>query len=69
MMSLDQGKYYAVAATGKRIWDLLAEPRSLGEVCDILEAEFDVTPEVCRNEVLAFAEQLLRNDLIEIGST
>jgi hypothetical protein len=68
MMSLDQGKYYAVAATGKRIWDLLADPMALGEVCDALEAEFDVSPEVCRNEVLAFAEHLLRNGLIEIGS-
>lgn len=66
MMSLDQGKYYAVAATGKRIWDLLGEPMSLGEVCGVLEAEYDVTPEVCRNEVLAFAEHLLRNGLIEV---
>jgi hypothetical protein len=65
MMSIAQGKYYAVDATAKRIWDMLERPLRLQEVVAALLDEFDVAPEQCNREVLAFAENLLRNGLIK----
>ena len=66
MMSLDQGRYYALEAIAKRIWDLLEVPTALGEVVDRLLGEFEVDRARCEAEVLAFAKQLLDNRLINI---
>lgn len=66
MMSIGQGKYFAVDAVAKRIWDLLAQPRSISDVVDALLDEFDVAPDTCTNEVLAFVAHLQRNDLIDV---
>ena len=64
MMSLDQGKYFALDNTGRRIWELLAEPTPLDRIVTILTEEYDVDAERCSEEVLAFAERLLKNGLI-----
>ncbi len=64
MMSVDQGKYFVVDATAKRIWDLLANPMRLQDVVAVLIEEFDIDVHTCEREVLAFVEQLRRNELI-----
>ena len=72
MMSLDQGMYYGLEGTGRRIWTLLERPRSAGELCRELVKEFDVDPAECLHQVSEFLEELRRADLIRIhdaGST
>lgn len=64
MMNLDLGKYYAVTDVAKRIWDLLAQPTSLADVCSRLQQEFDVEAAECQRDVLDFAMTLKRNGLI-----
>jgi len=58
MMGLDQGEYYAVTGVAASLWRHLAEPRGLAELCELVAAEYDVTAEGCRADVLAFLEQL-----------
>lgn len=65
MMSLERGHYYALAGTGQRIWDLIAEPVEVGAVVDALLAEYAVERAVCEAEVLAFLAELDGNGLIE----
>ena len=64
MMSISAGKYFAVAETGQRIWELLNEPRSLGEIVDLLVSEYDVTRSTCLAQVTAFAQDLHANGLV-----
>jgi PqqD family protein of HPr-rel-A system len=44
--------------TAARIWELLATPRSIDEVCGALIDEFDAEPEALRREVEAFVTDL-----------
>jgi hypothetical protein len=66
MLDLRQSRYFGVDAIGHRVWDLMEQPVSVSDLCAALEREFDVTPNQCRNDVLAFLEQLREADLIEI---
>jgi hypothetical protein len=66
MMSLERGKYYGLDKVGSRIWELLAEPRSVADLCSTLEAEFEVDAETCAADVRAFLTELAGEHLIRI---
>ncbi len=65
MMSISQGKYYALEGTARRIWELLAEPASVGEIVERLTAEYEVDREQCAAEVTHFVRELIENGLVE----
>jgi hypothetical protein len=67
LLSIEGGSYYGTNSVGTRVWELLAEPRSLNEVCAVLGDEFDVDGETCRREISAFVQELLREKLIEFA--
>ena len=67
MMDADRGRYYELDPIGTRIWTLLETERSVTEVCEILLGEYDVTPEVCRRDVLAFVERAGELGIVETG--
>lgn len=64
MIGLEQGKYYGLEGVGGRIWELVKEPRSVQDVCAVLAREFEVDPETCLNEVVAFLDALAREKLV-----
>ncbi|MFK7945345.1 MAG: PqqD family peptide modification chaperone, partial [Paracoccaceae bacterium] len=68
MMSISAGKYFALAETGQRIWELLEEPRSIKDIVGVLVAEYDVTEEACLAQVTRFAEDLCENGLVSESS-
>lgn len=63
MMSIRRGKYFALEGTAQRIWELMAEPVTVGEIVERLVEEYDVERTQCAAEVLAFVEQLCENGL------
>lgn len=65
-LNVERGNYYAMGVTGSRIWELTIEPTSVENVVRDLCAEFDVDADVCRREVVAFAEELRREDLLTV---
>jgi hypothetical protein len=64
MMGLDQGEYYAVKGVAASLWRHLAEPRDLTELCALVAAEYDVTAELCHDDVAAFLEQLRTKQMV-----
>jgi len=58
MMSAESGYYIALTEVGARIWELIAEPMELDDLCAQLGREFEVTPQTCRAEVRAFLDVL-----------
>ena len=60
MMDVDEGRYYELDAVGARVWALIECGPRLTEVCAALAAEYDVRPETCRVEVVAFLAELRR---------
>ena len=57
MMDMDEGRYYELDAIAAEIWTLLETGRPVAELCDALVAGYDVEPEVCRRDVLAFLNE------------
>lgn len=64
MMSIRQGKYYALESTAQRIWQMIETPAAIGDVVDRLLAEYDVAPADCDADVKKFAAELLEQGLV-----
>jgi len=58
MMSVEQGMYFGLEGVGGRIWALLQQPRSVGQLCDQLVEEFGVDEQTCHREVVSFLQDL-----------
>ncbi len=59
------GNHFGINQVGVRIWELLADGRSLDELVESLRREFDITETRCRDEAERFLGQLLERSLVE----
>jgi protein arginine N-methyltransferase 1 len=64
LLNLDSGVYYGLDAVGTRAWNLLAEERSLADVCSIMEQEYDVAPERLRTDLATLVQELCEKQLL-----
>lgn len=65
LLDLASGLYFGLDPVGSRIWESLSQgPRSLAEVCDVIEAEFDAPRDRIEQDILALAAQLTEKNLI-----
>ncbi len=67
LMSVENGKYYAMDPVGGRIWALLEQARPVSAMCSLLLEEFEVEPSQCEHDVLAFLNQLVQDNLVEVA--
>jgi hypothetical protein len=65
ILNLESGTYYGLDPVGARMWRLLGEGKSLGEVCEILLEEYDVAREQLEQDLLKLAEELANNGLVD----
>jgi hypothetical protein len=66
MMSIESGKYYQLNTSAGRIWDMLEQPRTVSELCEMLSKDFKVTPEGCQKEVLHFLDELVSRKIVKV---
>ena len=66
MMSAASRHYVGLSPVGARIWELIEQPRSLDDVCALLQDEYDVTAVVCRGEVEAFLRELMDHGAVAL---
>ena len=66
MMNIDTGKYFALNEVASFIWDRLMVPLSLRQICEVVQVEFDVTPETCERDVKKFVESMVRDGLLQV---
>ncbi|MEI8355277.1 MAG: HPr-rel-A system PqqD family peptide chaperone [Deltaproteobacteria bacterium] len=64
MFDVDAGKYYGLNQMAAAIWRCLENPVTVAALCAELLNDFDVSPEQCRLEVLAFLSKLETKGLI-----
>ena len=67
MMDIMTGKYYNLGEVGGRIWELLEEPMTLDTLVQKLTAEYDVSAERCRSDMLPFLNTLIERGLLVAG--
>ncbi|NNM83226.1 MAG: PqqD family protein [Burkholderiales bacterium] len=64
MMSIEKGSYFSLNSVGARIWELLENPLTVGELVIRLAEEYDVSPDTCRNEVETFLTALRERGML-----
>jgi len=64
IVSLETDSYYGFGKVGSRIWELLSAPTTVEALCRQLGEEYNVDPETCRQDTVAFLRQLLEQKLI-----
>jgi hypothetical protein len=67
-MSVEQGACYGLNGVATRIWELLAEPRSLDSLCAELTNEYEVDAGQCRREVLNLVRELQAEGLVSVST-
>lgn len=68
MFSLDRGMYYGLDDIASHIWERIAEPISVSDLCEKLLDEFDVDRETCQRETLELLNWLFEQDLVKIDA-
>lgn len=66
ILDLKVGVYYGLDEVGARVWELIQEPRVVGDVRDVLIEEYEVVPERCERDLFALLERLAEEGLIEV---
>ncbi len=65
MVNVEQGNYFALNSVGSRIWELIESPQSIDAICSQLTEEYDITPEVCHDEVETFIRRCLELKVVD----
>ena len=65
-MSVEQGTCYGFNTVGTRIWHLLAEPHTLSALCARLAEEYEVSDDVCRQDVTDLVRRLRDEHLVKV---
>lgn len=63
MLDTNSGMYYELDTIGSRIWNLMEPKTSVDRLLDVLMGEYDVAADTCRDDVLAFLEELITLEL------
>ena len=63
-LNVEKGLCYGLNEIASRVWDLLDQPRSLGEICQALVQSYDVDDDTCRQEVATLLQDLLAEELV-----
>ncbi len=66
MLDTRSGKYYGLNEVATMVWDLVQQPRTLKEIREAVEAQFNVTAERCDSDLQAWLQDMVDEGLVEI---
>ena len=67
ILNLIKNSYIGLDGVGRRIWELLEQPKNIEDLCRALSAEFDGSPEEITGDVLSFVKELEAEGLLHVG--
>jgi len=65
MMNEKLGRYYGISGVGARAWELLETPASIDDLVDTICQEYEIDTETCQQDIIRFAQDLMKVNLIE----
>lgn len=68
ILNLKNTVYYGLNPVGARVWTLLQQPRSIGQLRDTLLDEYDVDAGRCESDLLELLEKMKSEGLIQVRS-
>jgi hypothetical protein len=69
ILNLKNTVYYGLNPVGARVWNLLQQARTVGELRDAILDEYDVEAGRCERDLLELLEKMRREGLIQVRST
>ena len=69
ILSNQTSRYLGLDGVGARVWELIAEPKSITEILDTLGNEYDVNEDKLASDVQGFIYELHEKQLIQIEGT
>ena len=66
ILNLKSSVYYGMNPVGARVWELLKQPKSVGELRDVLVDEYEVDHERCSRDLLTLLQKMREEGLIEV---
>lgn len=63
-LDLDKGSCFGMDRIGSEIWEIAAQPMTVGEIADVLTQRHDVSREQCLIDVAPFIGDLLAEGLL-----
>ena len=67
VLGLKPSAYFGMDGVAARVWSLLHAPRRVTEIAAAILQEYDVDPESCERDLLAFLNELAAEGLIDVG--
>ena len=64
MMDIEQGAYYSLDRVGADLWERLAEPQKVADLCAQLQRVYVVDRATCEADVLAVLNDMAENGLL-----
>jgi hypothetical protein len=64
ILDLAAGSYFKLDPIGARMWQLMGERKTLGEISKVLLEEYDVSCEQLEQDLLKLAEELVEKGLL-----
>lgn len=68
ILNLKNTVYYGLNPVGARVWNLLQQARTVGELRDTLLDEYDVDAGRCETDLLELLEKMRSEGLIQVKS-
>jgi hypothetical protein len=66
ILHVSSGVYFGLEGVSADIWQFIQKPCKLSEVIDNLTSRFEVDPDVCAGQTMAFIEELAQHGLVII---
>jgi hypothetical protein len=67
ILSAQAEAYFGLGKIGSDIWEMISTPRVVSDLCARLIEEYDVDPQVCERDTIAFLTKLQQDRLIQIS--
>ena len=67
ILSMKNSVYYGLDPVGARIWRLLQQPTTIGEIRDVIAEEYDATAERVESDLRNLLEKLMSEGLVEFS--
>ena len=66
ILNMNAGVYFGLDGVGTRVWQLIATPHPVADLCERLRDEYDVDADRCERAVLALLREMADAGLIEV---
>jgi hypothetical protein len=66
ILSFASGQYIGLDGVASAIWERIDEPLSVGDVCEAVASDFDVTSSACQDDVVGFLNEMLDEGLVTV---